>query len=253
MENKKSLFRPNNYLNNCNLFALILFCILFTSCNNLPSDLQSRKDACITKLNDLLGREKNASGSDYNQLMHEYSELRDEVISYTADCNERGIRKVNDKLVSELNEKISKYKNLINSDNTHNTSICNICGKSFTGSGYEEVSTGIWKVCEYPYQSFICSPSCGEKATSRIKGAINNLVNSLGSNRCSNCGSGNYINGFCNICGAASPAKMTQSRSQLQDCPLCHGTGIEMPAGANQLNETGRICPVCSGTGKQSY
>ena len=136
---------------------------------------------------------------------------------------------------------------------TIRTDKCNICGRNFTGDGYSEVTDGVWRPCEYPYTSSICSAQCGIKSTQQFNRAANNLFNSGSSSLCLNCGLGHYQNGYCDRCGAASVERVNQSRSKSADCPLCKGTGIEKPMGANSGGETGRICPMCDGTGKQSY
>ena len=153
--------------------------------------------------------------------------------------------------------KMNNHQGTIESTNNPSTSTirtdkCNICGRTFIGDGYSEVTEGVWRPCEYPYTSSICSAQCGIKSTQNLNRAANNLFNSGSSSLCLNCGLGHYQNGYCDRCGAASAERVNQSRSKSTDCPLCKGTGIEMPMGVNS-GETGRVCPMCDGTGKQSY
>lgn len=131
-------------------FILLSFSIFITSCNNLPPDLQSRKDAGNAKYKELAEQEKRASNSyDYEQLVTDYTNYKNEVISYTAECNRRGISKENDKLIDELNGKISKYESLSKSNSSYSSGsssssssssyssqTCSWCGKSFSGSHY---------------------------------------------------------------------------------------------------------------------
>ena len=125
---------------------------------------------------------------------------------------------------------------------------CSVCGKDIAGNGYEEVSEGVWKPCHEPTRCQICSPECGMKHTRQI----NSIINDNGTNGntvCTNCGLGHYNSeGFCTQCGAASSARVNESKSKLPNCELCHGTGVE----ENTLGEK-RKCPACNGTGKVSY
>lgn len=131
-------------------FILLLFSILITSCNNLPPDLQSRKDAVNAKYKELKDQEENASSSsDYKQLITDYTNFKNEVINYTAESNSRGISKENDKIIREADEKISKYERLSESSNSYSSGsssssssssysskTCSWCGKSFSGTHY---------------------------------------------------------------------------------------------------------------------
>ncbi|WP_188051634.1 hypothetical protein [Flavobacterium sp. GP15] len=147
MKNKFLLQIINNKVY---IFILILFCLLITSCNNLPPDLQSKKDACNAKYKELADKEENASeSSDYKQLITDYTNFKNEVISYTSECNQRGISKENDKLINKIDEKLSKFEKLSESDNSYSSdssysnsssysssNTCSWCGKSFSGSHY---------------------------------------------------------------------------------------------------------------------
>jgi hypothetical protein len=53
---------------------------------------------------------------------------------------------------------------------------CSICGRTFTHHGYEEISEGVWKPCQEPYQCQICSPECGMKHTNEM----NRIMNQVG-------------------------------------------------------------------------
>ncbi len=105
-----------SFINKFPIFFLISFCLFISSCNELPSDLQKRKDYCNTLTEDLAEKEKNANNSsDYNQLIIDYSNLLSEIEGYTKECNDRGISKNNDKIIKEINLKIDKYEELVNS------------------------------------------------------------------------------------------------------------------------------------------
>lgn len=219
-------------ISSCKLFNIILLIsyISFTGCNSLPADLQSRKDECIRKVNQLADKEKTASGnSDYKQLTEDYTNLKNEIVSYTADCNSRGISKENDKLINEIDGKISKFKSLSASSDSYSSgssTICSICGRKFAGNGYEEVSDGVWKTCSNQYQCQICSPSCGMKHTAKMNGIINSLP---------------------------------ESRQNRDDkiyeknvCSMCNGTGIEKNT-SHLTDEYGRVCPMCDGKGVRTF
>ena len=124
-------------------------------------------------------------------------------------------QKEDEKWRNELNSTAPAKKDKQQSDNNN---ICEICHRSFKGRGYEEVSDGIWKLCQEPYQCYICSKSCGLKHTREMNGFLN-TKNTLNDN-----------NG----------------------CPLCKGTGIEKN-NSHLTNEYGRKCPMCNGKGVRSY
>jgi hypothetical protein len=160
---------------------LIVFITLFTSCNNLPEDLQNRKDACNAKYKELADQEKNAySSSDYIQLITDYTNFKNEIISYTAECNKRGISKENDKLVSEINEKISKFESLSKSDNSYSSSsssssnssssdskTCSWCGNSFSGIHYTHL--GKMAPCQSSSSSNSIGKYCSMKCCSEAR------------------------------------------------------------------------------------
>jgi hypothetical protein len=213
---------PNSIKMNYRLYVLFGFlCITLSGCNDLPADLQSRKDACVSKLEDLRSREKIATSMDYKELAEEFSTLLAAVKSYTEDCIKRGFPKDNNKLYKELNEKITKYKELAAQSENNNTNECSICGHDFKGNGYEEVSDGVWERCNEPYQCYICSPACGRKHTQKMNSYIRD-------------GS-------------------SDGRIQGEACSLCKGTGIESGWDPVTLEQTGRICPMCNGNGRMSY
>lgn len=139
-------------LNIRRFFNLVLLSVILfiTSCNNLPKDLQSRKDDCNAKYKELADQEKNANcSSDYKQLITDYKSFKYEVISYTTECNKRGISKENEEIVNEIDEKISKFEGLSENDNSYSSSssssnssssseskTCSWCGNSFSGTHY---------------------------------------------------------------------------------------------------------------------
>jgi hypothetical protein len=131
----------------------------------------------------------------------------------------------------------------VSNENTANNveyNECNICGKKFTGRGYEEVSDGVWRLCKYPYQSYICSSWCGKKSTEKMDNALRNhginpsiIHDDKSSNGSSYQGSNGRI-------------------YENNVCSMCKGTGIEKN-NSSFSDEYGRICPICNGKGVRSY
>ncbi len=98
---------------------------------------------------------------------------------------------------------------------------CTICGKEFIGKGYKEVSNGLWKLCEDPYQCFICSPSCGLRHTNKMNSYIDDTNN--------------------------------KGRVPGDECSKCNGTGIENILKPNTVEKEGRKCITCDGKGHIEY
>lgn len=107
--------------------------------------------------------------------------------------------------------------------NNADSNICDECGNRFYGNGYTEVSDGVWTKTEEPYQSFICSKSCGYRHTEKWNKQL-----------------GKY--------SSSSDGRIYDKDA----CGLCGGTGIEVSR-SSLLGEQRRVCPMCDGKGKQSY
>jgi uncharacterized protein (UPF0333 family) len=149
------------------------------------------------------------------------------VLSFILIGGYLGISSQKSKISDSSSSSTTQQQNNNNSESASNstsTFYCSVCGKQITGSGYEEVSNGVWQPCNYPYQCQICSPECGKKHTAEM----NSLMDKVES-------------------------QSTVKQGNYPVCNLCHGTGIEKPMGANSFGETGRICPMCNGTGYQKY
>ena len=168
-----SLFYPHKkVMANILMYSKVFFLIIImVGCNTLPEDLQGRRDNANAKIIELSNLDNNATSEDYDKLLNEYIALKDDIVSYTNECNRRGITKNNDVLIKELEAKISKYENLIaeqtkkSEEEKQSTTTCSICGREFTGRGYHEVSESVWELCNEPYQCQICSRQCGMKHT----------------------------------------------------------------------------------------
>ena len=143
----------------------------------------------------------------------------------------------------------STEETLNNDSNTESSSTCNICGRDFSGNGYEEQLDGSITELEYPYSNQLCSPTCARKASQKLEDVADEYgidLNESTSSRCQRC-SGHYEDGFCNLCGGASPERVNQSNQNRANCEMCKGNKyIEGYDGV-------KVCPVCNGTGKESY
>lgn len=146
--------------------------------------------------------------------------------------------------------KVESTEETLNNDaNTESSSTCNICGREFSGNGYEEQLDGSITELEYPYSNQLCSPTCARKASQKIDDVANKYgidLNESTSSRCQRC-SGQYEDGFCNLCGGASSERVNQSNQNRANCEMCQGNKyVEGYDGV-------KLCPVCNGTGKKSY
>jgi hypothetical protein len=161
--------------------VLIIFSIFIASCNNLPRDLQSRKDAINTTYEELAKQEEKAySVSDYQQLITDYTNLKNEIVSYTAECNRRGISKENKEIIRDINERISNLEGLSDKDNSYSSGsssssssssygskTCSWCGKSFSGTHYTHL--GKMSPCQSSSSSNSIGTFCSMKCCSEAR------------------------------------------------------------------------------------
>ena len=155
----------------------------------------------------------------------------------------------NEEEQSEQTTVESTEETLNNDSNTESSSTCNICGREFSGNGYEEQLDGSITELEYPYSNQLCSPSCARKASKNIDDVTNKYgidSNKSSSSRCNRC-SGHYEDGFCNLCGGASPERVNQSNQNRANCEMCQGS--KYVDGYDGV----KVCTVCNGSGKESY
>ncbi len=159
-----------------------------------------------------------------------------------------GGNKENNKSESSTIE--SSEESLNNNTNTETTSTtCNICGREFYGNGYEEQLDGTFKELPDGNQGFLCSPACARKASQKLEDVAHKYgidLNESSNSRCNRC-NGHYEDGFCNLCGGASPERVNQSLQNRADCEMCQGK--KYIDGYNGI----KICSVCNGTGKITY
>lgn len=150
---------------------------------------------------------------------------------------------------SETQSSESTNQSLVKDSNTESTNTCNICGRVFSGNGYEEQIDGRITELSDEYQGYLCSPNCARKASQKLDDVADKYgidANESSNSNCQRC-SGRYENGFCNICGGASPERVNESNLNRASCKMCQGNGY-----VEDYNGV-KTCPVCSGTGKESY
>lgn len=128
--------------------------------------------------------------------------------------------------------------------------ICKVCGTKFYGDGYDRID-GVWQK-NTSMQTELCSPSCARKESERMDNVYDDILEKHGyekvfTKKCTRCGS-DYVDGFCERCGAASAEKVYESYSNRPNCDLCNGNGYIHGGNGNNL-----ICPSCNGTGKFSH
>jgi hypothetical protein len=127
--------------------------------------------------------------------------------------------------------------------------VCKICGNKFNGDGYDKIG-GIWQK-NTSMQTELCSPSCAREQSEKMDKTYDDILEKNGyqkvfTKKCTNC-NGNYVDGFCERCGAASAEKVNEAYSNMPNCEWCGGTGF------SDGYDGKRICSVCNGKGKQTY
>lgn len=94
----------------CTLLALLSSC----GYDSMPQDLEIRKEN-INETLDVLSKEgENVTNSkDLLALIEKYIALRNEIVNYTEECNNRGIVKNNDEAISSVNQVIVELQSKI--------------------------------------------------------------------------------------------------------------------------------------------
>lgn len=174
----------NTFLSSKTFHKILLILIVSlsgVSCNNLPADLQARKTACIKEKKRLIASE-NVINMDweYEKIIADYTKLNEDIISYTADCNMRGIPKNNDELIEEIKYRIIKFKKKLKekqetssySSSSSNTNYsanksCSWCGNSFSGSHYTHL--GKMSDCYSTNSSSSIGVYCSSKCCSEAR------------------------------------------------------------------------------------
>jgi len=124
----------------------------------------------------------------------------------------------------------TRQANTNRESNTAETNVCDVCGNRFTGRGYSEIAHGEWRETEKPYQSFICSRTCGMQHTKNWEIKLQKLHGNTSSIR-------------------PTQGHATEVSEDFADepCGLCGGSGME----SNRYGDA-RVCVMCDGTGKRN-
>jgi hypothetical protein len=166
------------------------------------------------------------------------------IVFFFVKCSGKNEEKQSEPTTIESTEETSN-----NDSNTESSSTCNICGREFNGNGYEEQLDGSVQELEYPYSNQLCSPTCARKASQKLDDVAHKYgidINESASSNCKRC-NGHYEDGFCNLCGGASPERVNQSNQDRANCEMCQGN--KYVEGYDGI----KVCPVCNGSGKESY
>ena len=150
---------------------------------------------------------------------------------------------------NSINDTINSSADINDSSSYNSSTICKICGNKFNGDGYDKID-GIWQK-NTSMQTELCSPSCAREQSEKMDKTYDDILEKNGyqkvfTKKCTNC-NGNYVDGFCERCGAASAEKVNEAYSNMPNCEWCGGTGF------SDGYDGKRICSVCNGKGKQTY
>lgn len=141
----------------------------------------------------------------------------------------------NHQTIKENNNEIEiiKYNEIQKQNLSSESNTCDVCGNSFLGNGFTEIKDGTWKETQEPYQTYICSKSCGLKHTGKWNKKLEDL----------NIQSSEKTSGY----STGSDGRLYENKN----CSLCEGTGIE--SSSTSLGNVNRVCPMCQGKGSQNY
>lgn len=146
-----------------------------------------------------------------------------------------------------INDTINSSNDINDSSSINSTTTCKICGRSFSGDGYDKID-GIWQKNKN-IQTELCSPSCAMKEEKNINEKYDKILEKYGNQSKDNSSIqdasiqhyGEYHEG--------SDGRVYENNS----CSLCKGTGIESRRNIATGELEQRICPMCDGRGIRSY
>ena len=92
----------------------ILISLVVTSCGGMPEELEARKKRINERLDEINSQSEKASTvKEYEAIKVAYMALKDSVVSYTSECNKKGIEKNNDEVLVSLDNSIKSAENKI--------------------------------------------------------------------------------------------------------------------------------------------
>lgn len=154
----------------------------------------------------------------------------------------------NNNVVNDSNQNSSQDTTTKSSSDNYlesSSTICKICGKSFTGDGYDKID-GVWQR-NTNMQTELCSQNCAMVEDQRQNQKYNQILEKNGyapidfdKNSTNSSSGGDYHMG--------NDGRIYENNK----CQLCKGTGIET---ANNLmgGQDSRVCPMCDGRGVRTY
>jgi len=90
--------------------TLIIAASLF-SCNNIPSDLQAKKENLNKRYTELnVKSEKILGEEEINKLIIEYQELKKDAVSIISEFDSRKVKDINKNVLNDIDEKINTLR-----------------------------------------------------------------------------------------------------------------------------------------------
>lgn len=151
------------------IYLLLISTIIFSCEEKLPREVEFARKNLNRSLTKLF--EKEETSSEYRnsrKILFDIKWQKKKVLEYKQLLEAKGYsHRYNPEVIKNLDELLDKYTKIFAERDKPKRYTCNICGRKFVGRGYEERSTGLWVLVQEPYQSFICSKTCGAIHTER--------------------------------------------------------------------------------------
>ena len=142
---------------------------------------------------------------------------------------------------TEASEDKTSVQNVDEEEEEETSNTCGVCGRTFDGNGYEEQMDGSWTELEDPYQSSVCSPSCGRKSVQELNDVAEKYGVDMGEENSNTLEDDGYH--------TRRDGRIYENKK----CGLCKGTGVESARNFATREIESRICPMCEGRGVRSY
>ncbi len=120
------------------------------------------------------------------------------------------------------------------------TNVCNICHKTFSHNGYEEISDGHWVKLSDPYSSSICSVKCGLKHTKEVHDLVDKVYDK-------------YNNGIDPHSNKEYQTGNDGRIYETKNCSMCFGKGYTEYINPVNGKKESEVCVMCDGAGHLSY